>query len=243
MTHDIGTDDAFHEIHLSGKQLVFLFMATTVVSVVIFLLGVLVGRGVPARQAQGQSGDPMARALSSAPPAGGDPAPVSPQVQPQTQPLAAAEPPPVPDETDESLTYKQRLEGESATAESLQRPAPQARRASEPVRQTARTEPTAAAPEAAPATGPARAAASAQSAGSPLPGTWVVQVHALRDRSVAAGIVQRLAAKGYPAFLVAAGPPTGTYKVQVGRYRDRDEAQKVIERLKKEEQYKPWITR
>jgi hypothetical protein len=39
-------DDGFHEIQLSGKQLVFLFMATTVVSIVIFLCGVLVGRGV-----------------------------------------------------------------------------------------------------------------------------------------------------------------------------------------------------
>ena len=40
-----GAEDGFHEIQLSGKQLVFLFMATTVVSIVIFLCGVLVGRG------------------------------------------------------------------------------------------------------------------------------------------------------------------------------------------------------
>jgi len=39
-------DDGFHEIQLSGKQLVFLFMATTLVAVVIFLCGVRVGRGV-----------------------------------------------------------------------------------------------------------------------------------------------------------------------------------------------------
>ena len=45
------SDDGFREIQLSGKQLVFLFMATTVVSVAIFLCGVLVGRGVRARQA------------------------------------------------------------------------------------------------------------------------------------------------------------------------------------------------
>ena len=43
-------DDGFHEIQLNGKQLVFLFMAATVVSVVIFLCGVLVGRGVRAEQ-------------------------------------------------------------------------------------------------------------------------------------------------------------------------------------------------
>jgi hypothetical protein len=39
-------EDGFREIQLNGKQLVFLFMAATVVSVVIFLSGVLVGRGV-----------------------------------------------------------------------------------------------------------------------------------------------------------------------------------------------------
>src|SRR5687767_4683239 len=45
MTTTTG-DEGFHEIQLNGKQLVFLFMAVTVVSVVIFLCGVLVGRGV-----------------------------------------------------------------------------------------------------------------------------------------------------------------------------------------------------
>jgi cell division septation protein DedD len=70
-----------------------------------------------------------------------------------------------------------------------------------------------------------------------------VQVHALRDRTVASGIVQRLVTKGYPAFLVAAGPPTGSYKVQVGRFKARDEALRIVDRLKKEEQFNPWITR
>ena len=39
-------DDAFHEIQLNGKQLVFLFMVATVVLAVAFLSGVFVGRGV-----------------------------------------------------------------------------------------------------------------------------------------------------------------------------------------------------
>ena len=43
------SDEGFREIQLNGKQLVFLFMAATVVSVVIFLCGVLVGRGVACR--------------------------------------------------------------------------------------------------------------------------------------------------------------------------------------------------
>lgn len=43
------SDEGVREIQLNGKQLVFLFMAVTVVSVVIFLCGVLVGRGVQRR--------------------------------------------------------------------------------------------------------------------------------------------------------------------------------------------------
>jgi hypothetical protein len=57
LSHD-NTDDGFHEIQLSGKQLVFLFMATTVVSVVIFLCGVLVGRGVRAEAMGAATPDP-----------------------------------------------------------------------------------------------------------------------------------------------------------------------------------------
>ena len=40
------SDEGFREIQLNGKQLIFLFMAVTVVLVVTFLFGVLTGRGV-----------------------------------------------------------------------------------------------------------------------------------------------------------------------------------------------------
>lgn len=70
-----------------------------------------------------------------------------------------------------------------------------------------------------------------------------MQVHALRDRNTANGIVQRLVGKGYPAFLVSSGPPTGFYRVQVGRFKERQEAERTLERLKKEEKFDPWITR
>ena len=44
--HDALNDDGFHEIQLSGKQLVALFMAATVVLVFTFLCGVQIGRNV-----------------------------------------------------------------------------------------------------------------------------------------------------------------------------------------------------
>ena len=47
------SDQGFHEVQLSGKQLVFLFMSAIVLLVVTFLLGVDVGRG--ARNAMGET--------------------------------------------------------------------------------------------------------------------------------------------------------------------------------------------
>jgi DedD protein len=222
LTHD-SADDAFHEIQLSGKQLVFLFMATTVVSVVIFLCGVLVGRSV---QADGIGGSPVTEVAA-------DPAPVSQQLP--TEPPAAEPPTPA---TEDLLTYPDRLASPKATTEKLKDDAPAksdsprasaADDVSKPSAPSRPNEP----PVASPAAQGAR------------PGTWIVQVVSLRDRAAAAQIVQRLKNKGYPAFLVAptSGGPTQLYKVQVGRYGDRAEAQQVQARLKREEQFEPWIVR
>ena len=91
-------DDGFHEIQLNGKQLVFLFMAATVVSVVIFLCGVLVGRGVRAERAAVADLSSTTAAVETTPqqavapptptPAGSDPT-----VAAESSPAAASEEP------------------------------------------------------------------------------------------------------------------------------------------------------
>jgi DedD protein len=95
-----------------------------------------------------------------------------------------------------------------------------------------------------PAAAPASSSSPAASQATPS-GRWVVQLVALRDRNAATSIVQRLSAKGYPAFVVSptASTPNHVFKVQVGRYGDRAEAEKVASRLQKEEKFKPWISR
>lgn len=215
LSHDTA-DDGFHEIQLSGKQLVFLFIVTTTVIVVVFLCGVKVGRG--ARAAQGE--EPEAATAAN----------TTPQAVPGAGP-AAAEPPAPAAETPDELSYHKRLQGEGTPAETL-KPQPEAK------------------PEAAPAPVPApRAAepptASAAGHAAVRPGTFAVQVIATRDREVASSILNRLVAKGYPAFLV--NPPAGAtrayYKVQVGRFDDRNEAEQVSRRITKEEQFQSWITR
>src|SRR3954471_17798895 len=106
MTHDMA-DYGFHEMQLSGKQLVFLFMATTAVSVMIFLLGVLVGRDVRGgRVSEATEAAPTTPAPVPSP----APEPVKPQAAAQT--AAATEPPSPP--ADDELTYRKRLESDGA---------------------------------------------------------------------------------------------------------------------------------
>src|SRR5437762_11747651 len=90
LAHNTQQDDGFHEIQLNGKQLVFLFMAVTVVSVVIFLSGVLVGRGVRVERAVTEvaSGNPVADAPLPSPP-GRAPAPAGPAPTPPPPPPPA----------------------------------------------------------------------------------------------------------------------------------------------------------
>ena len=224
LSHD-AADDGFHEIQLSGKQLVFLFMATTVVSVVIFLCGVLVGRGVRGDTVRADATPPAA--------SGATPTPAT---------TKADDPPPAP--VDSPLTYQKRLDSPNPVQERLKTQSAAAADTSKPV-----VEPAPAAKEVAPAPKPAAPTPATASTPSPSPsakpGVWAVQVVALTDRAAASAVVQRLSAKGYPAFLVSpqSGAPVQNYKVQVGKFEDRAEAEQIAGRLKKEEQFQPWILR
>ena len=226
LTHDTA-DDAFHEIQLSGKQLVFLFMATTVISVIIFICGVLVGRSVPI---EGISAAESPATTASAP------ADVPTAAEGTATPPSSAQ-------AAEGTSYSARLDAQSSTPEKLQAvpeppptPAPVAAETTKPAPEPAAT--SAQQP-------PARQTVEAPKPSTGLPGTWAVQVVSLRDRGAANQIVQRLQGRSYPAFLVAPSPgtPTQLYKVQVGKYKDRAEAERVQARLKKEEQFDPWIVR
>jgi DedD protein len=220
LTHH-DADDAFHEIQLSGKQLVFLFMLTTFMAVVIFLCGVQVGRNVRAdRAATADATDTVASgtAGTALPPASAPSQPVA-----SSGPPAAEPPAPAPEAEDE-LSYAKRLQADTAPAEKLKP------RADQPPAHAATPAP--AKPEPKPA-----AAASAGRAGA-----WIVQVISLQDRAAASTIAKRLAGKGYPAFVLdpSAGSPR-IYRVQVGGYADKNDAEQAARRLEKDEQFKPLV--
>ena len=223
------TDEGFREIQLNGKQLVFLFMAATVVSVVIFLCGVLVGRGVRSDR----PALPEATTAAVAP----DPVPAAPVQATAAVPVQTPAEPPAP--ADE-LSYFDRLQKNDTPPEALKpsSPAPNAVTAPAPKKAIS---PPAAQPQAP----PADAHPAAVSAGEPSGPGFAVQVLTFPDRRMADTMAKRLADKGYPAYVT--GPvPAGSkslYRVRVGKYKDRREAEAVSHRLATEEQFTPWITR
>jgi cell division septation protein DedD len=233
-------DDGFHEIQLNGKQLVFLFMAATVVSVVIFLCGVLVGRGVNAGRVTGAE----AAALNEPPTA--DPVITSTQesvIAPGQDPTIAPAP---PNPAADDLSYPNRLERSGAPDESMapaaSKPAAAKPTTSNPAQANRATSKPAAAD--APAPAPQKEAPVAATP-APAPGSgFAVQVAALNVRSEADAIARRLTAKGYAAYVQA--PSKGTaavYRVRIGTFKTKREADTVAARLKKEEQFTPWVTR
>jgi len=233
-------DEGLREIQLNGKQLVFLFMASTVVAVVIFLCGVMVGRGVRAQRAS---------EVTEA------------SVDALTDPTAATHTPPAttsapssssntPVASQETLTYPDRLEGQEPPDETLKRSvAPAASAAPRtPVRTlvvplSAPAKPATATPSKQLNVAPTNAALS-QVPGEPAGKGFVVQVAAVNDRREAETIARRLAGKGYPSFVTVPGAGTPRmFRVRIGKYNDRRQAESIATRLQKEEQFKPWITR
>jgi cell division septation protein DedD len=217
-------DDAFHEIQLNGKQLVFLFMVATVVSVVIFLCGVFVGRGVRTERAASVADastvtpvttpDILTSKEAVPAPAGSDP--------------TAAAPPPAVDE----LSYFNRLEKPGQPEEKLKPPT-----ATPPAPAPSKAKPGVQAPPVEPPPADATLA-------EPTGAGFALQITALRERREAESIAKRLSDKGYAAYvLTPAGSAPSVYRVRVGKFKTRREAETMAAKLQKEEQFTPWITR
>lgn len=222
-------DDSVREIQLSGKQLVFLFMAVTVVSVVIFLCGVLVGRGV-------QPGNVAATAEATPAPVDEASDPTAPDATPPA--VAPAGPTAVPD-----LNYQDQLESPGPAPERLAAPG---KAAVPPASSAPRSEPTAPAPPSNATAGPPpeKPAAPNPAFREPRGDGFAIQVAALSKQAEAEAVAGRLKSKGYAAFILSSlpGQPPG-FKVRVGKFKARAEAEKIATRLEREEQFKPWITR
>ena len=274
MTSDVRAaleagDDGFHEIQLNGKQLVFLGMATTLVSVVIFLCGVLVGRGVKPLDTVAQAAGPQAfddagdqpgrarRHRHAGPGATGDACPVGRRgtavaAAAAAGPAGDTEPTPLGDEPDPSApapasdlaaARPSRLPSSRPPSNRRRRRSSRARPPSPSRRRSRRARPR---PRRSPRRRsrrpprPAVATAAPASAG----GAIAVQVGAFATRKEADALAKKLSGRGYAVYVMnPTGDGKNVYRVRVGNYGTADEAQRVSARLTQQEKLKPWITR
>jgi DedD protein len=205
----------FREIQLSGKQVVFLFMAFLVVGVVVFLLGVSVGRGV------------------TTPP----PAPAAVATESSTDAPATLPPPtqPAPGELTYTADLKRGAEpsrgGTAAAPATANEPPPTV--AEQPATKPAPPPAAPAAKTSAPTT-PAAKPQATSAKPAPVTGGWSVQVNAFSSKPNADRQAAQLKAKGYAAFVFTAASGGARYRVRVGPFADRSEADRVAARLVKE---------
>jgi len=209
------SDTGFREIQLSGKHVVFLFMAGAVAAIAIFLLGVSVGRG------------------AVKPDAGADPA-ASPAPVAETDASQALPPATLPARGE--LQYQAILQGKTDPQAATPSPSPSTSPAASSMPDPAPARPAAPPPpSASPAATPATPAPKAAVAGS-----WYVQIDSFNDRDNAMRRIAQLKTKGFVASLhVASG--AAPYKVRMGPY-DEAFAATMMARLRKEG-YSPSRTR
>jgi cell division septation protein DedD len=210
-------DGAYYEVQLNNKQLVFFFMAALAIAVVVFLCGVMVGRGVRDATLAVAQTDIVSGSLPKASP-------------PPRATTAAARP---------ALDYTPRLESDetpkglepmrSASPEDKTSPPPRAAPEASPA-------PVASVPVTSPPPAPRRAATLGSESGA-----FTIQVVALKTEDAAQSLLSRLRGKNYRAYLEA-GSDAGLHRVRVGRFATRAEAEGVAARLRDEEKFRPYIT-
>lgn len=211
---------------LNNRDIVLMFAFFVVVLVVVFTIGLMVGRSFTEPVDESALAGQPAGAGDKAPaPAGAEPSPAIEEITlppPRDDTTRAGVPPSTP----------------TATQPSTQ-PAAVATPPAAPATPT--TAPAAAGPNPAPATTPAPAKPAPPSAPPAAPavaGTtyFVVQAMATRDLAEARQMVDRLKGKGYDAFvkIADAGSSDGMHRVQVGKFKDQAHARELVTRLKKD---------
>jgi DedD protein len=215
----------------SRGQLVLLGSAFTLASIVIFLLGIFVGKRIEERRVA-KPEEPLIRL------------PVKPSGQ-DTSGASAGQ-------SKEEITFYDTLaksaraelppEGKSnevkqpekATQPDAKEPPSRSKETPPPARSKPETKPAEKAKATAQKSNPAPAAQAAEGAESGQ--AWYVQVNALPDENSAKVWVDRLRKKGYKAYLTEARVKGKIwYRVRVGQYSSREEAQKVENTLKNKE--------
>ncbi len=208
----------YYELQLNNKQLVFFFMAAVAIAVVVFLCGVMVGRGVrdAAIAASGNNivSEPDTTASVAKPTSG--------EVLRELDYSKRLESPRVEDKLEPASSSPEDLVTKKAT--------PPKTPAAEPEEKKPAPKPAATSPK-----------TTTDAVLGSAAGIFTIQVVALKTDDAAQKLVNRLKTKNYRAYLEPGGD-TGLFRVRVGRFQTRAEAEKVAKMLRDTEKFKPYIT-
>ena len=202
--------------YFSRGQMVSLGAVFVLTSVVIFFLGMLIGKSLEERKIASKE-EPLARIPVK--PSGAEPGgPAAPRPDEVSFNDGAAKPSNMAEAPDKSPSEK----------------VPATTAKTEPQLPTVEKKPAKAAAEAAPKQKEAEAKSEAGESGR----VWRAQVNAFPDERSAKLLVDRLKNKGYNAYVSEVQNRGRTwYRVSVGRYDSRDEAEKTVETLKAKENF------
>jgi DedD protein len=258
-------EKSFYEIQLDNKQLILVFLAGVTVCVLIFVLGVMVGKGKKEAEMAATNKVETPTAQKAPQEDTEPPAEAKPIVENKTSPVKKTAQNDAKTKPGEDYSFydldkdKPGTESKVAKKEEPKAAATDSKAApkekNEPEQkpkpdQTTKPEqtskPVSNEPPPAPVTTAAAAAnPSSDNTETSVPsgtGRYTVQVMATASKSKADQQVADLQAKGYPVFLSEEKSGKGSvYKVRVGRYSDSDSAKKIATKLKQEMNLETWV--
>jgi len=218
-----------NRFYFSRGQLVLLGGAFALASVVIFILGMIVGQGIEERKLLKRD-EPLVKIPVTPPSRESSGAPASKDeitfnnATPKAPPVAASAQGPAKAEKPAEKVAKLDAKEKKTPAKTAEAPTRPVEKKSE--KNSAAEEPG--------KTPPVAEAAPTQEAGK----TWRAQVNAYPDERSAKLIVDRLKNKGYNAYVTEAQNKGKTwYRVSVGKYASREEAEKIVEVLRSKENF------
>lgn len=207
-----------NRFYFSRGQLVLLGGAFTVASVMIFILGMMVGKGIEERKILKRD-EPLVKIPVTPAPRESSAAP-APKDE-ITFDQGALKAPPAASAQDQAKIEKPSEKVAKLDAKEKKTPAKAEEAPAKPVEKRSEKMPEEPAP-------PTKEASK----------TWRAQVNAYPDERSAKLIVDRLKNKGYNAYVTEAQSKGKTwYRVSVGKYASREEAEKIVEVLRTKENF------
>ena len=237
-------EKSFYEIQLDNKQLILVFLAAVTVCVLIFVLGVMIGKGQ--KEAEFAAAARNQKNTAPAEPDNNAPTQALSDVTSDKSEEAKSTPPPEPVQEKPSPPEQTAKQIAKQTAP----PAPDPEKAKEKPKQKYayedldKPEEPAAAPkkEPEPAKTAAKGTEQAEESTSAGNSKYTVQVIATSSRPKAEEQISRLKSKGYKPFLdETSSGDTQVFKVRVGRFVDTKDAKELASKIKSDTKLETWV--